>query len=568
VFWPALAVMGGMVVSFLSLMLVRGMERSNQTLRRVVYGFTAVLTSLLLLAVLAVPNVLAYAPPFSRFFGKTYDWTQLKVYTLSDATKNLLTDLREPVKFYLLRVGRDPVAEDVLVLLDNFRSVNPKVTYDVLDMTSRASLMRLNELLRTHNVTADIGRGGVLVVTEAEGKKPGEVVRQHDFVKRDDLISQAGMGRSDTSYTFNGENALLNAIRFVTETKATIYFTQGSGELSLQGAMPMRGRAPAGGGSLQRVRDRLTQQKNVEVKELKLDAGVRKVPDDATVVVVARPTRAIPPQGVEVLRDWMRAKKGKLVILVDPVLRGDGDVKGLVSTGLEGLLAEYSVRLGNNRVMNGMYEDPLLVEAFTNPESQNPVAAAFGSRGMQVPFTFTPVRTVEAIEAGPKGGAARAEPLVMTLEVGYWVESDLNAQPAALQSELRRSRDVQAKKLAREPITIAVAVSDSSDGGMPRDMAHRGLFKEKPRMVVFGNGSWIGDEALRLRPNQLNLFTSCLTWLRERPDVGKPPENRERKVYQIGVSQESMTRLRVLPLGLMLLGVIGLGTGVWVVRRR
>src|SRR5262245_12625878 len=239
VFWPALAVIGGMLVSFVSLMLVKGMERSHQTVRRVVYGFTAVLTSLLLLAVLAVPNVLAYAAPFSRFFGKNYDWTQLKVYTLSDQTKNFLAELRDPVTAYILFPGGHPLAEDVRVLLENFRSTNPKISYQVIDIASRTGNAREQELLRKYNVTADTPIG-VLVVTESEGKS------QHDFVKQEDLTSERVV-RQDGSYTFNGENALLNALKFVTEGKVVVYFTQGSGELALQGPNPMmRGRAQGG----------------------------------------------------------------------------------------------------------------------------------------------------------------------------------------------------------------------------------------------------------------------------------------------------------------------------------
>jgi hypothetical protein len=559
VLWPSLAVVGGMLVSFISLFVVRGMERTNQTIRRAVYGFTAVLTSLLLLAVLAIPNVLAYAAPFARFFGKSYDWTRLKVYTLSDETRNFLPELREPIKVYILLPGRSPLVEDVRVLLENFRSINPKISYELVDLSSRSGLLRLNELLRKYNVTTD-SPFGLLVLTEAEGKS------QYDFVKQEDLTSERTV-RRDGTYTFNGENALLNSLKYITESKVVVYFTQGSGELPLQGANPMRPRAQATG--LQTIRERLTRQKNLEVRELKLDTGTRKVPDDATLVVIARPTRTVPARAAQALLEWMRAKKGKMVVLLDPVFQGQGDSRTMVPTGLDGLLGAYNVRVNNDWVLNVEEDDPRWVIAATDPESPNPISRAFArAQNVRVPFIFREARTVGPLNAQP-GKGPTVEPLLQTYpNVDFWVEKDLSVNPLDKASRLRRDEGLRDKVVAKEPLTIAVTVSEGGAGGMPRDMAHSGLFKDKPRMVVFGNGSWIGDEALRLRPSQADLFTSCLSWLRERPDIGRPPENRERKLYEIGLPKESMTRLLVLPLALMLLGVVGLGTGVWVVRRR
>src|SRR5262249_22258196 len=196
----------------------------------------------------------------------------------------------------------------------------------------------------------------------------------------------------------------------------------------MQGPNPMmRGRAQPPG--LQPLRDRLTRQKNLEVKELKLDASVKKVPDDASVVVVARPTRTMPPAGVDALRTWMRAKKGKMMVLLDPVMREQGDSRVMVPTGLEGLLAEYSVKVGNDLVYNAGYNDPRLVEAFTNPEAQNPVARAFFGERVATVFAFLEgTRTVEPAKQGG-GPGPTAESLMGTQQQVYWVEKDLNVNP-------------------------------------------------------------------------------------------------------------------------------------------
>ena len=59
-----------------------------------------------------------------------------------------------------------------------------------------------------------------------------------------------------------------------------------------------------------------------------------------------------------------------------------------------------------------------------------------------------------------------------------------------------------------------------------------------------------------------------MNWLRGRPDIGTQPiEAKTRSEYRLP-DKAYTTRLLLLPVGLILLSVVFLGTGVWVVRRR
>src|SRR5262249_57451715 len=87
-----LAAVGGLVLMFASLQLARSVERVSAGMRRLLYGYNAVLTGLLLFAILGLLNVLAYVemPPFS-WFGKRLDWTPAHIHTLSQKSIDLLT---------------------------------------------------------------------------------------------------------------------------------------------------------------------------------------------------------------------------------------------------------------------------------------------------------------------------------------------------------------------------------------------------------------------------------------------------------------------------------------------
>ena len=86
------------------------------------------------------------------------------------------------------------------------------------------------------------------------------------------------------------------------------------------------------------------------------------------------------------------------MLLFNPVTQKEGDRTTMTPTGLEGLLGEFNVKLGNDRIMNITARDPLEVLAVTNPQSPNPIAKAFHpSPEEQVKFFFRNVRTVDTL---------------------------------------------------------------------------------------------------------------------------------------------------------------------------
>jgi hypothetical protein len=248
----------------------------------------------------------------------------------------------------------------------------------------------------------------------------------------------------------------------------------------------------------------------------------------------------------------------------------------MVQTGLEPLLAEYNVRVSNGRVLT---LDPRLARTFiqvvANPRSRNPVAEAFApTQESEIVFLFDSPRVVEPLPT--QGGPAPAyavDPLMLVVDGVAWDEQDVGKDPAALVAEYRKPDNIvrwQREKRPRKNLSVAVTVAEG--GGLPDVPGHEGINtgKGQPRMVVFGDAGWVSNDALNQRESQLNydLFVSCLSWLRERPNIGKVAEDKERKEYSLTVPNAAIARIEWLPLGLLLLTVVGVGCGVWVVRRR
>ena len=151
-----------------------------------------------------------------------------------------------------------------------------------------------------------------------------------------------------------------------------------------------------------------------------------------------------------------------------------------------------------------------------------------------------------------------------------WSETNLAAIPQDLAAARRKNPKVAQQALRNVPPILAVTVSESS-GAMPRDQFHRAPMQtdSEPVMVVFGDASWVSNQGLNNSDN-LNLFASCLSWLRGKPDLGPSPEDaKSRQTYSLRLNKpDELSRLVWWPLFITLIGVVVLGGGVWLVRRR
>lgn len=551
---------------FASLQLGRTEERSNYVLRRLLYGYNAVLTGILVLTILIVINVLV-----SVYMTGTYDWTTQSIYALSSRSENILQSLSKPTKVYVIM----PQSGDayttyrrVQALLDNCRAVNDRLQIEYLSPDLDRD--RVNDLAQRYHFGE---RDGLLVVYGAEPNV------EHQFISVRSLYggSEASFSRSRENRYFKGESELMTTLAFLEsgKQKPTIYFVQGNGELDLndvsaqeigRGAATLKERMEAGNYTVKALQ--LTDVAGLKSKQADR-ALANQVPEDADAVVIAGPRR-MPRAAVDALRKYMEGtgadnakKRGKLVVLLDAPSEGaTGEL-----AGLENLLTEFNVQVGNNRVLAARsgQSDPRWLPVTVNPSEdmrrRNPIVGAFDPR---LAFLFYNARTVENKPGqGPRAGSYRGDDFLMApAEALVWAETDLRT-PA--RDFLRGERvNELPEKISRSDLSVGIAVSATT--GMP----FHGGGEEKPCLVVIGNASFVSNWCLRqeARLGRLyDLFTSCLGWLRERPaDIGIEPKRPD--TFELNAASVNGTRLVLLPAGLMIVGVIGLGTGVWLVRRR
>ena len=447
---------------------------------------------------------------------------------------------------------------------------------------SRAALIALMEKYSISDPDGVL----VLVGKESAGSQPA-----YTFIKTKDLVrapvQMPGQPPAQNEYRFVGEGALLSALQSLVEGKMTIYLTQGHGEWTADTPPQGMPRAAArDAGKLAALKQKLTVRRGVEVKSLALDGKTKAVPDDASIVVVARPDSAFNKRDLSILRDYLRRERktkktkdksgkeveeetvsaGRIVFLLDPLFVKEGGSTKVVRTGLEPLLAEYNVKLGEDRILSAL-RNPSEAVYSPMPKSTNAIATAFGSRQ----FRFSDAQTVDPVAAQAPGKLV--EQLLVTLRgLPVWREKDPNVEPFALLQKMAQDDDLADKMLSRVPLCVAVAVSDQGAGPAPNIPGHEGLTKDSPRMVVFGTASWLDNESLSGAGgvSNMDLFTSSLSWLREKTAAGDTStiESKDRKLYSLGLTEEQRARVTYMPLAILVLGIFGMGMGVWIVRRR
>jgi hypothetical protein len=553
VLYPLLMIVGGAGLMFLAAQPARAEERNNGTLRKFVYGSNMGLMILLLFVALVVLNLF-----LSPRLPNKLDVTESGFYSLSEGTREFLGRMTEPATAYaILPEGGSRTVDDIRRLLQNCQDASGgKFQVKTISPVSNKSEFRA---LAAKYPVLENNETGVLLTVGADEKRH-TFIRDDEFTQRDAAAAPGQEG----GRSFIGEAKLMRELLFLTESekKAVVYFTQSAGELALDPG----GEEPVGPEkSAARLKGYL-EKSYLDVRPLRFDPVAPKVPDDATVVVIAEPTAPLSEPQVAALRAYMTegrgGKKGKLVVLAGAQFDPAGRV---IRTGLEKLLAEFNVRLGD-RVIVGTEDEnfgPLTMIVGFNEgarRAKHPVAVALGEKAAFMTPQWRPVGV------GRDGGPNfRALPLLVTAPGRVtWLEDERPRDLNRIFAEFRANPAImRAKELTENPRPVGVVVTETAGPGSGGT--------ESGRVAVFGSGLIVSDGIVRSSrdgdPITFDLVGGTIDWLRDRPPLAIGVEAKKYKTFTLPPTADE-TRGLWFPLLFALMVVTGLGMSVWMVRRR
>lgn len=233
---------------------------------------------------------------FGNFLGyrhhKRIDLTTEKLYSLSDQTRKVVSDLKKDVKIILFDKDDGQGLGDQM---KEYRNLSSHFSFERIDPQKNI------EAAKQYKVTQI---GDVVVVSGDRNERPKDTTEQY----------------------------IINAIIKVTRDKLKkICFVEGHGEKKLSSTNEGDGYG---------VVDKMLKNENYETKGINLVAS-NDVPSDCDVLVVAGPKQSLFPQEASAIGKYLE-NGGKAMLLLDP----DTDPK------LEDVLHAWGIQLGNNTVVD------------------------------------------------------------------------------------------------------------------------------------------------------------------------------------------------------------------------
>lgn len=448
--------------------------------RRLAGTVNVVVTLVLAGILVALLNYLAWLHPLR------WDAGLLGESPLGGLAKTL-DGVKTPARLTLLAPLGEPAADAARRVVEKYRHIHPALEVRVVDEGSE--VVRTRELAQQYR----IHEPAVVIVSCGE--------RFRILSLQDLQHPQEGRerpGPQAVSFASGLDNALLAGLQAVTRDRPpVVYFLSGHGERGVADYTDFKGYSEIGA---------LLNGHHALVRTLVLGSG-EAITNDCALLVVAGPARSLAAWERARIRDYV-GQGGRVMMLLDSG----------VETGLEPLLEEWGVRLGQDRVVDarvtsllpgsreraamlGLGEVPIVRYA------RHPVCDSLDG----LVTTFVMPRSVEVGTGQASHGSLSDhvdKPLVTALAFSAaesWADLDLTGNPPQFNEGYDR----------RGPISLAVAVEKGVSSEIAVDI--------KPvRMVVFGDSQFAANRCLA--GGNEHLFVNAVRWLLDSPmpDLASP----------------------------------------------
>ncbi|HEX9669783.1 MAG TPA: GldG family protein, partial [Thermoanaerobaculia bacterium] len=369
--------------------------------------------------VLLVAALLVIVNYFGGKYYQRFDWTETRLYSLSEKSRNVLADLDKDVEVVVFLSPQDELYEPTRELLRRYEAASPRVRVRVIDPEKNP--IEAQQLVRKYEIT------GASVVVASGGDK--RVIDSSELAEMD--FSALQMGGEARVGAFKGEQAVTSAILQLAEgRKPKVLVTTGHGEARLDD-VGARGLS---------IAQQLLGRDNFQIEEWS-PVGKPAVPADTDLLVVAGPTGSFLPPELDILGRYL-AGGGRMLVLLDPTLGG----AGLVDTGLGRWLAGFGVKVGEDIVVDPGNTLPFFgaESFFANRYGDHPIVRPLAEGNLPVLFALA-----RSVGEGAAAGFT-ATNLLETTDAG-WGETNL----AALERVAKDPADVAG------PVPVGVAVESA-----------------------------------------------------------------------------------------------------------
>ena len=229
------------------------------------------------------------------------DVTENKIHTLSDASKNVMSQIENDVEIYAFGF---PKQASIFNLLEQYHKANEKITYRTITKEDDYTIVNKYNLMDDYHV---------LIIKSGESEK---LVDNSEFETLDYTINQ---------YIDITEQVITNSIlSLVEENKPVVYFTEGHNEYTDD--------------DLYTIQYFLSNEA-FTVKRVNLFTA-QEMPEDCDILAIMAPTSDFYESEVDLIKNYI-SKGGNLYISLE-ILQNDKEYKNLQT-----ILDEYGVTFEN-----------------------------------------------------------------------------------------------------------------------------------------------------------------------------------------------------------------------------
>lgn len=433
-----------------------GHQHKFWQLRSTKAGTSAIAKTTLVLIIIGLLNWVSIS------YGKRWDFSENKLYTLSQQSQGIVAKLEQPLKVSVF--DQNPNSE-LETLLENYRRYSEQFQFQFINPEQNIGLAQ---------------QFGV--------ESLGEVYLQYGKKRQKLDTINAAVGETVS------ETRLTNGIEKIKRDRPiNIYFLQGHGEAPLD---------LVEGGLAQAITN--LEDKGNTVQALNL-ASSGNMPEDANLIIIAGATRKLLAAEVSTLQQYLNSGDG-LLLLLSPN----------IDIGIAPILQNWGIELDERLVVDGSGAGSVMgfgpAVAIVNRYGEHPITASFRNGISLFPET-RPLKIVE------KPGIV-STPLAIT-EQQTWAESDLRSEQITFDetTDLPGPLNIAIASSQEESEASRLVVFGSST------FATNGWFEQQLNGDLLLNSiSWLVGEdqdSLSIRPKEAanrriilsSLQTGIISWL-------------------------------------------------------
>lgn len=445
-------------------------------------------------------------------------------HELSSQTRLILQALTNDVRITVFFDRNQALYHDVTELVSEYRLLTPKIEVSTIDYNSNVSGA---EIVKKRLKLAP-GMVNDMIIFESNGQTKIVQTSELSGLDMSNLIS--GKSQEVKRINFKGELLFTSAIANVSfGDTPKAYFLEGHGEHN-----PERAIAHSGYSKF----TELLKLNNVDSARLNLMTAI-KVPDDCAMMIIAGPERpAFHPRELAFLRGYLE-QNGRLLLLFKFQTETE------IQTGLEQMMREWGVDVGNNTVFDPEMSRSglgILVTNFTSHGVIRPLQQSY--LHMALP------RSVGRLESASQAAdAPQVQELALT-SVNGEARGEFNLATGQIRPNPFKDK-----------VGVAIPLMAAVESGKIEGVLG------STRMLIIGGSKIFDNEMIESAANR-DFAVSSINWLLDRSYLvgGIGPRKVEEHKWVLTPGQLRAANITLI--GIIPGAILGFGILVWFRRRR